>query len=212
MNGIDVKPPSPSIVDKKLLNVPDDKVVILFVGKLEKYKGCYEFIQAMLLLKDKCSNIHVLIVGIGNEKKSLKKLIKDKLLIDDFTFIDSLPHEQIYEAHSISDIYVSMNYFGNLSNANLEAIQSNDCMVFSDLNVNSITNSVFKKSIAYAPIKDPKGLSNVLVKLVNSKEKRIKMSRSVNQTKRDFLWSWKDRINAEITLLEEVLNKKKIER
>ena len=32
-------------------------------------------------------------------------------------------------AHKLCDIYVSMNHFGNLSNANLEAINANDCMI-----------------------------------------------------------------------------------
>ena len=33
------------------------------------------------------------------------------------------------QLHQISDIYVSANNDGNLSNVNLEAISSNDCMV-----------------------------------------------------------------------------------
>jgi len=52
------------------------------------------------------------------------------------------------------------------------------------------------------PIDRPDKLSNTLLTLVNSKSKREKMSKNIRKRKKTFLWSWDDRINTEIGILE----------
>jgi len=206
LNGTDIIT-LPPVIDKRILNIPDEKLVILFIGKLEKYKGCYEFVQSiLLLLKENHNNVHALMIGVGSEESSLKKLIKEERMSDYFTFIDGLPHAQIFAAHSISDIYVSMNYFGNLSNANLEAIQSNDCMIIPkpQVDIDIVTNGLLKGGVVNVSIQDPIGLFNALVELINSNKKRIDMSNAISVIKQDFLWSWQKRINREMELLQEV--------
>jgi len=202
LNGVDDMMP-PLAIDERLLNIPSGKLVILFIGKLEVYKGCYEFVQSVLLLKENYNNIHALIIGVGNESSSLKEIINKEGANDYFTFIDGLPHTQIYAAHSISDIYVSMNYFGNLSNANLEAVQSNDCMIIpaSQVDIDIVTNDLLKGAVINVPIKNPISLSNAIDDLIKSEEKRLNMSNAINIIKQDFIWSWKERINTEMSLL-----------
>jgi hypothetical protein len=208
LNGIDVIT-LPRIIDKRLLDIPNEKTVILFIGKLEVYKGCYEFVQSvLLLLRGGYNNIHALIIGIGNEEQSLKNLIETKGANGYFTFINGLPHEQISVAHSISDIYVSMNHFGNLSNVNLEAIQSNDCIIIpkQQVDIDIVTNSLLKGGVVTVSIQDPEGLSNALMGLIDSKEKRAEMSYAISIIKKDFLWSWQERIDREMRLLQSVVS------
>jgi glycosyltransferase involved in cell wall biosynthesis len=199
-----------AVEDEKLLSIPNKKVIILFVGKLEKYKGCYEFVQSILVLIRKTRNVHALVIGTGSEEKKLKILVGRENYTSYFTFIGALPHEQILSAHSMSDIYVSLNYFGNLSNANLEAIQSNDCMVISepqvDIGIDIVTSNLLKKSVITTPIQDASSLSSALLDLVNSKKKRERLSLSISKVKKNFLWTWEERINKEIDLLEEVVD------
>jgi glycosyltransferase involved in cell wall biosynthesis len=212
LNGTDVFT-LPNIIDQRLLNIPDNKLIILFVGKLEMYKGCYEFVQSIFLLKENHNNIHALVIGIGSEGSLLKKIVLENNANEYFTFINELPNSQIFAAHSISDIYVSMNHFGNLSNANLEAIQSNDCMIISklqvDIDIDIITNILFKGAVINTPIQDPISLSNAIAELINSEKKRLCMSHSLSVVKKDFIWSWEERIDREIDLLKSVMNNKK---
>ena len=49
-------------------------------------------------------------------------------------------------AHTLCDIYVSMNHFGNLSNANLEAINANDCMIIPSPQKHDGIDEYFKAS------------------------------------------------------------------
>jgi len=206
LNGVDTLV-LPDNVDLNLTQIKKNKIIILFVGKLEKYKGCYEFVEAVLsLVTKKVLNIHALIIGSGTEEKRIKELVDNVNANIFFTFIKHIPHSQILYAHSICDIYVSMNHLGNLSNANLEAIQSNDCMVIplpqKHKGIDEVTALLLKDSVVGVPIDRPDKLSNTLLTLVNSKSKREKMSKNIRKRKKTFLWSWDDRINTEIGILE----------
>jgi len=208
LNGVDVLV-LPNDIDPNLRKIKKNKIIILFVGKLEKYKGCYEFVQAILnLVSGNFFNIHALIIGNGTEDTRLKKLISDVNSNSFFTFIKSLPHSQILYAHSICDIYVSMNHLGNLSNANLEAIQSNDCMIIPSpqkhKGIDKVTEELLGDSVVNVPIDRPDKLLNALIALINSKSKREEMSRNIIKRKKNFMWSWDDRINTEIRIIEEL--------
>jgi len=209
LNGVD-KITITRILDKKLQLISKKHNIILFVGKLEKYKGCYEFIESvLLLLKRKNTKVHALVIGIGSEQKQLMKLVEKAERIDNFTFIDRLSHDQILAAHELSDIYVSMNHLGNLSNANLEAIQSDDCMVIPrpqpDIGVDVETNNLLLGAVVNVPINSPKKLSDSLYDLIHHKEKRLIMSKEISIKKQSFLWSWDERISAEMSLLENLV-------
>ena len=187
--------------------LPKEKKIILYVGKLEKYKGCYDFVNSIIMLfKKGIINSHALIIGTGTEDIKLQKLVKESNFSDYFTFISRLSHDQIMEAHQLSDIYISMNYLGNLSNSNLEAIESNSCMIIpSPQNKNGIdiiTNKLLGDSVITSPLNQPKLLSEEIQTLIGSKKKRKEMSELIKNKKKDFLWSWDERISYEMKLLD----------
>jgi len=208
LNGTDALVPI-KIVDSKLEKLPSNKIIIMFIGKLEIYKGCYEFVESILtLLNNEVLNIHALIIGSGTEKEKLLKLIHDANLSNFFTFIDSIPHAQIFYAYSVCDIYVSINHMGSLSNVNLEAIQSNKCMIISepqeDKGIDKFTESLLGSSVISVPINKSDKLFNALLNLINSKSKREEMSRRVSKIKKNFIWSWSERVNAELDILDKL--------
>jgi len=216
LNGVDEINLSNTITSVgELQNVPQDKKIILFVGKLEEYKGCYDFLNAIFLLIDKgVEDIHALIIGYGGEELKMRKMVTDRKDEKRFSFISELPHKQIFAAHRMSYIYVSMNHEGNLSNANLEAIQLNDCMIIPDPQLDNsidvVTHQLLGNSITSVPIKTPTLLANSIHKLILSKKNREKKIELLKSKKNDFLWSWDDRIKSEIELLEQLILKKNI--
>ena len=199
----------PKVVDNQLLSLTNTNPILLYVGKLETYKGCYDFVYAVLhLLEHGKKNFHALLIGTGNEEEKLKKLVSEKNYSKFFTFIKRLPHNQIYVAHSLSEIYVSMNKLGNLSNSNLEAIRANACMIIPSPQIETGVDVVTKKLLGDAVITTPKeqykDLSKEIFKLLQSEEKRKKMSNLINERKQNFLWTWDERINAELALLNKI--------
>ena len=157
------------------------------------------------------NDIHALIIGYGGEELKLKKIVKDRGHEKRFTFISELSHKQIFSAHRMSYIYVSMNHEGNLSNANLEAIQLNDCIIIpsaqTDSGIDIVTHQLLGDSITSVPIKSPMLLANSIHKLVLSESYREKKMELIKNKKTDFLWSWEERIKTEITLLKELIEK-----
>jgi len=60
---------------RKQFNIKDDEIVILFVGKVDKGKGIYDFIE----IADKLEgNVKFIVVGDGKDLENAKKLLKNK--------------------------------------------------------------------------------------------------------------------------------------
>ena len=101
-----------------------------------------------------------------------------------------------------------MNKLGNLSNSNLEAIRANACMIIPSPQIETGVDVVTKKLLGDAVITTPKeqykDLSKEIFKLLQSEEKRKKMSNLINERKQNFLWTWDERINAELALLNKI--------
>ena len=70
-----------------------------------------------------------------------------------FQFLRNIPHNEVMQLHSISDIYISTNKDGNLSNANLEAISANKCMIIPHKrhkeNIDIETELLLKDTVLY---------------------------------------------------------------
>ena len=203
----------PKTIDSQLLNLTNLNPIVLYVGKLETYKGCYDFVYAILYLLDSGKRgFHALIIGTGSEEEKLKELINNNNYSEFFTFIKRLAHRQIYVAHDLSKIYISMNHLGNLSNSNLEAIRANDCMIIPDpqldTGIDIITKKLLGNAVVMAPTGDPEYLAKVIYQLLKSRKKREKMSNTLRSRKKSFLWTWDERINTEIDFLEKICTQK----
>ena len=103
---------------------------ITFLGKLEHAKGAEQFVRAMCkVLEKNNSNVLINVIGFGSLRKELIAYTSLCGLSKHFKFIERLPNYQIMPILQNTHIYVSLNRAGNLSNANLEAIANNCCIV-----------------------------------------------------------------------------------
>ena len=212
VNGVDSFDKRP-VLNNNIKKLISNKTSILFVGKLEIYKGCFEFIKAIEILINKdLKNFHVIVIGNGTQRDRLISYINNFQEKGYITFIDSLPNSEILSLHRYTDIYVSMNHLGNLSNANLEAISSNDCIVIPEAQyekgIDIITNKLLGEAVTRVPINNPEILSSILFDLVNNRSKRELLSSLIKKKKKSFLYSWDERLNYELKLLSLLDNKK----
>lgn len=85
-NGIDIeeheKCKSSFQVTRKLLNIPENAYVIGMVGRLSKQKAPDTFIKSAALIKKDIPEAFFLMVGDGEDKEDIKKLIEEKGLSD----------------------------------------------------------------------------------------------------------------------------------
>lgn len=186
---------------------------ITFLGKLEHAKGAKQFVEAMcrVLKKNYKKKILVNVVGFGSLREELIEYTKSFGLSNYFNFIERLPNDQIIPILKNTDIYVSLNRAGNLSNANLEAIATNCCIIIPESKkINGI--DVFTDSLlplnAVFRIKDSddiNGLTRLINNLLVNEKKILETKKELKKVKKS-LKDWEQRIDYEIKLLEQIIN------
>lgn len=89
------------------------EIIILFVGRLEKYKGIYETINAfnMLLIDEdlKEYQLKLRVIGDGSEKQFLQRLEKN-LGIDKHVEHATSSYDEIHTVYQNADIFVAPSY------------------------------------------------------------------------------------------------------
>jgi len=112
--GVDIERFSPlSKVEKNNLKftmgININKKIILFIGRLVWEKGIYDIVFAIKFLVDYLKfkdNFSVFIIGEGNEKQNVEKLIEVLELSDYIKILNHVSYEKIDEFYKISDIFI----------------------------------------------------------------------------------------------------------
>ena len=103
----------------KEYNLPYDKKIIIFVGRLEKYKNPLECIE---LIKKIDQVYHLVIIGNGSLQGQLLTLIKNNNLESKVTYINQIKNDKIHELYSISDYFINFNKVEIFGMSILEAL------------------------------------------------------------------------------------------
>lgn len=96
---------------EKIRKFLDGKINLLFVGRIEERKGLIYLLQAFKILKERYSNIRLIIVGDGEEEKNCKNFVQ-KNNIKDVHFLGSKSEKEIPAYYHTCDIFVAPSIFG----------------------------------------------------------------------------------------------------
>lgn len=108
-NGINLdrfKPlkPSPEIYEK--FNIPKDKTLITYIGRLDEEKHIHILVHALELLRWSGRDFHAVLVGAGNANDGLHDLVDMLRLNDHVTFTGLVSDEDLVQLHRVGDVYV----------------------------------------------------------------------------------------------------------
>ncbi len=134
LNGVDPHRADAAVVARLLAEHGlRERPVVAFIGRLESNKGCREFVTAVLeLLKCQPEAIDAVLIGDGSLRSELEARTLAAGMSERVKFVGQVPHDLVPAWLEIAAIYVSINRFGSLSNANLEAISAGKCVVILD--------------------------------------------------------------------------------
>lgn len=108
-NAVDIENFQPSYQRdgklEQLFNLSGKKVVA-FVGTFFKYEGLAYAIEAMNIIAKSRDDIHLLLVGAGNELENLKQQVAEAKLEELVTFVGRVPFEQVSRYYSLADVMV----------------------------------------------------------------------------------------------------------
>ncbi|MFC1824750.1 glycosyltransferase family 4 protein [Thermodesulfobacteriota bacterium] len=210
-NGVDYNAKERT-VNTNFADLPKDRTIVLFVGRLEKLKGCEEFLEGFLFaLKNDREHLHALIVGGGSLSGKLHQMVEERCISNSVTFMGELPHDQIIGALLRSDIYVSLNRGGNLSNTNLEAMRAGCCMIIPasqpDRGIDIVTDEMIPNDAVFripGP-DDTVALSEAILYFHRNKEEGVARGQAISEIAKSLIPSWDDRISKELNILESLI-------
>jgi len=164
-NGIDAKRFSKD--GPKQRQFIDDKINILFVGRLEQRKGLYYLINACGKVKQTFDNFRLIVVGPSTRLRGgYEEQIKDLNLCDKVTFTDFVSNAELPEYYRTADIFCAPATGGeSFGIVLLEAMASNTPIVASNIE-------------GYASVlapRDEKALAEALLSLIKDKPLRERM-------------------------------------
>jgi glycosyltransferase involved in cell wall biosynthesis len=182
--------------------------VVLFVGRLEPYKGCRPFVEACIAaLRRRTDCLDALVVGYGSLTDELVVAIDEAGLAQRIRLVGGVDHDDVANWYALADIYVSLNMYGNLSNANLEALRAGCCMILPDADpesgIDEATNALIPPNVAprlpRAEVVD--ALADTLLDLIDDPERiEIYRRRAANVAARA-LMTWPERIEEDLAIL-----------
>lgn len=91
---------------KRKYQLNDDSKIILFVGKLDYYKGCDFLIKAFATVVQKISSAHLIIVGKGPLEKGLKQLTEKLCMQNYITFAGFISDAELPLYYGVCDLFV----------------------------------------------------------------------------------------------------------
>ena len=87
-NGVNLDrfKPQNSIAPCRIQGLPDDSRPLLIVGRLSEEKGVIAAVEALLPLVGATAGLHLLILGDGEERQRLERLVKHAGMTDRVVF------------------------------------------------------------------------------------------------------------------------------
>jgi phosphatidylinositol alpha-1,6-mannosyltransferase len=110
-NGVDIEkffpgPKNVAILERYKLN---NKKILLTVGRLVERKGIDKTLYALPEIIKSIPNIHYVIVGIGEFRPQLDKIVAELQLQNHVTFTNRVPEEDLVKYYQTCDLFIMPN-------------------------------------------------------------------------------------------------------
>jgi len=178
--------------------------IILSVSRLVYWKRVDRIIYAMREIGASFPDVKLLIIGDGPEKNNLEKLTTALSLNRYILFIGSVPHNEVFDYLNCADLFTSLYDLSNVGNPLLEAMMCGKCII--TLN-NGDTGRFIEneKNGILLDIENLNKLSAIACRILKEEEQRKLLGQKAREFAESHLWSWDERMNAEINAVERLL-------
>lgn len=137
-NGINPHPYIDFPIDKT--NIPNKKITVLYLSWVDKNKGIFDLLDAVLLLKQKDFDFKLIIAGKGSAYDDALKFVLTHNLINNVNFVGWVYGEEKFKLLNSADIFILPTHFEGYPNSLLEAMISGKACI--STNVGSIPDMI----------------------------------------------------------------------
>jgi glycosyltransferase involved in cell wall biosynthesis len=113
----------------KKFNLPTDRPVVSYVGRLDAEKHLSVLVKAFHQVRESIPDAHLLIVGDGTDAENLKRLVHDYNMVRHVTFTGRVSDEDLVELHKVGTVFCMPSPAELQSIATLEAMASGQPVV-----------------------------------------------------------------------------------
>jgi glycosyltransferase involved in cell wall biosynthesis len=200
ISGVDFNRFKPSKVHRNLirnqLNIKDDCVIFLFIGRVKKEKGISELVQAFKNVSEQHSDVALLIVGPDEEGLKNELISRLETCKEIVRFIDFTKMPERYMA--ASDIFVLPSYREGFGSVIIEAASSGLPSIGS--NIYGLSDAIKDKQTGFlVPVRSSKLLEEAMLKL--SKNDKLRNEMGSNARKRAIYLFSQENITLELLQL-----------
>jgi 1,2-diacylglycerol 3-alpha-glucosyltransferase len=124
--GIDLerfKPSNDGAYLRRRFDIPTDKPVLLYVGRLDKEKRIDMILRALPDIL-RVTSVHLVVAGIGKEKQTLEELTEKLGIQQEVTFAGFVPDQDLQNIYTVADLFVTAGIAELQSIATMEAMAS----------------------------------------------------------------------------------------
>jgi glycosyltransferase involved in cell wall biosynthesis len=185
-----------SLVKKSVGLKPTDKMIFQAV-RLDFWKRVDRVIVALPEILNRVPNAYLVVAGDGILRKKLESIALELGVLEHIRFIGFVPHEKVLELHNAADLFVTVQDLTNLGNQIMEALHSGTCVVAYNIGG---TSQVMRDGITGVLLeeKDLSRLGEVIAELLINDQKRKELARGAREFARRNIWTWDERIEAEL--------------
>lgn len=211
MNGINKDFSLPAGFDpqafKRNLGLASDEKVVLTVNRLHKWKRIDRIIRAMPVILEREPRARLVIAGAGEEYERLVALAAELKITEKIVFAGSVAHEEVPKYLALADVFVSCNDSANIGNPLLEAMIAGKCIV--TLN-NGSTGELIKNNVTGMLIEmdQLETMGPVIADLLGNEQKRAALGHQAQAFAQKHLWTWQERMEAELALANQMVERK----
>jgi len=209
-NGIDISEYAelpPKGVFKKKFNIPEDRKIILYLGRIHKAKGIDFLIRAYAYLKNKMNFKDAILVIAGPDDgflDKIKSLVRDLGVANSVLFTGLLSEEDKIKAYVDSDVVINVEPLNVYGLVPLEAAACSTPVIVSKTNAISeiILNGKFGFSVRYGGVVS---LASTLYRVLIDE----KLAKNLGKNGRDYVFSnfgWDKIIEKYVQLYDKVIS------
>jgi glycosyltransferase involved in cell wall biosynthesis len=181
----------------KRFKLPEDRIKLLFVGRLFPEKSIDTLIKSIPHVLKEHSDIHLMIVGGGHLESKLKKMVSDLKIDKHVTFLGLVSEEDKIFAYNASDIFILPSLAELEGMVVLEAMSCGKPIIIGDSQMSASRFFVNENGFLFKS-KNPIDLSEKILTLIKDNNLREKMGKKSLEKSKDY------DINNSVAKLEQV--------
>jgi glycosyltransferase involved in cell wall biosynthesis len=180
--------------------IPEEKVKLLFVGRLFPEKSVDTLIKAVPHIIKKHPNTHIMLAGAGHQREKLEKLVQSLGVSKHITFLGLVSDEDKVHAYNASDIFILPSLAELEGMVVLEAMACGKPIIISDAGMSASRYFVDGNGFLFKT-KNHEHLAEQVLKLITDADLRKKMGEKSSENAKNY------DIHKSVEKLEEVYYK-----